>query len=84
MPTVIDIFETTSRTALSPAFLLYQLWLCSSEDEIGACCAHTQISEETGAVEKFLCNSTRRLLLVFVNKVRNRPVVDQNSYDVTF
>ena len=43
VPTIIDILETMSRTILSSAFLLYQLWPCSSEDEIGACCSRTQI-----------------------------------------
>lgn len=29
------------------AFLLHQLWTCSSEDETGTCCMHTVMPEET-------------------------------------
>lgn len=63
IPTIVHILKTISRTTLSPAFLLYHPRPCSSEDEIGECCSHMQISEVIGGIEKCLCNSTHRLLL---------------------
>lgn len=49
--TMFTIVKRQCQGCLPPAFLLYQLWLCSSEDEIGAWCTHTQ----TGRIAVHLC-----------------------------